>query len=91
MLRLAGGLRARDLVELASAITRKGGPDEFDFSYSGYELAMVARHPNDDGVWLRDIGALRSVPEGVDGVVSPCRAVSATSTYRPAPNRLMCG
>ena len=51
-LRFGPGLRARDLVELASAITRKGGPDEFDFSYSGYELGIVARHPDDDGVWL---------------------------------------
>ena len=67
------GMRTRDLVELASAITRKGAPDEFDFSYSGYELGIVARHPYDDGVWLGDIGALRSLPEGADAVVSLCR------------------
>ena len=71
------GLRTRDLVELASAITRKGGPDEFDFSYSGYELGVVARHPYDDGVWLGDIGALRSLPDGVDAVVSLCRVGKA--------------
>jgi len=89
MLRLAGGLRARDLVELASAITRKGGPDEFDFSYSGYELAMVARHPNDDGVWLGT--SARCARYLKVSMESSRRAVSATSTYRPAPNRLMCG
>jgi hypothetical protein len=55
---------------LASTITRKGGPDEFDFSYSGYELGVVAGHPYDDGVWLGDIGALRTLPDGVDAVVS---------------------
>ena len=71
------GLHTRDLVELASAITRKGGPDEFDFSYSGYELGVVARHPYDDGVWLGDIGALRSLPDGVDAVVSLCRVGDA--------------
>jgi len=71
------GPRTRDLVELASAITRRGGPDEFDFSYSGYELGVVARHPYDDGVWLGDIGALRSLPNGVDAVVSLCRVDKA--------------
>ena len=71
------GLRTRDLVELASAITRKGEPDEFDFTYSGYELGVVARHPYDDGVWLGDIGALRSLPDGVDAVVSLCRVGNA--------------
>jgi ADP-ribosylglycohydrolase len=71
------GLRARDLVELASAITRKGGPDEFDFTYSGYELGVVAKHPYDDGVWLGDIGGLWSLPDGVDAVVSLCRVGKA--------------
>ena len=28
----------------------------FDFSYSGYELGVAARHPYDEGVWLGDIG-----------------------------------
>ena len=27
-----------------------------DFSYSGYELGVAARHPYDEGVWLGDIG-----------------------------------
>ena len=71
------GMRTRDLVDLATAITRNGKPDGFDFSYSGYELGVVARHPYDDRVWLGDIGALRSLPEGVHAVVSLCRVGDA--------------
>ena len=71
------GMRTRDLVELASAITRKGKPDGFDFTYRGYETGVVARHPYDEGVWLGDIGALRSLPEGVNAVVSLCRVGDA--------------
>jgi ADP-ribosyl-[dinitrogen reductase] hydrolase len=71
------GMRTRDLVELASMITRKGTADGFDFSYSGYETGIVGRHPHDDGVWLGGIGALRSLPEGVDAVVSLCRVGDA--------------
>jgi hypothetical protein len=70
-------MRTRDLVDLASAITRKGKPDGFDFTYSGYRLGVVARHPYDDGVWLGDMGALRSLPEGVGAVVSLCRVGDA--------------
>jgi hypothetical protein len=67
------GLGTRGLVDLASAITRNGKPDGFDFSYTAYEVGTVVRHPYDDGVWLGDIGALRSLPDGVDAVVSLCR------------------
>jgi ADP-ribosyl-[dinitrogen reductase] hydrolase len=71
------GMRTRDLVDLASAISRKGKPDSFDFSYGGYEIGVVVRHPYDDGVWLGDIGALRSLPKGVDAVVSLCQVGNA--------------
>ena len=37
----------------------------------------IPRHPYDEGVWLGDIGALRSLPEGVDAVVSLCRVGNA--------------
>jgi hypothetical protein len=50
----------------------KGKPDDFDFSYNGYETGVVVRHPCDDGVWLGDIGALRSLPDNVDAVMSLC-------------------
>ena len=55
----------------------KGEPDGFDFSYTGYETGLAARHPHDDGVWLGDISALRSLPDGVDAVVSLCRVGDA--------------
>jgi ADP-ribosyl-[dinitrogen reductase] hydrolase len=71
------GMRCRGLVELASMITRKRQSDGFDFSCSGYETGVAVRHPYDDGVWLGDIGALRSPPDGVDAVVSLCRVGNA--------------
>jgi ADP-ribosyl-[dinitrogen reductase] hydrolase len=71
------GMRTRDLVELASAITRKGEADEFDFTSAGYELGVAVQHPYDEGVWLGDISALRSLPDGVDAVVSLCRVGKA--------------
>jgi ADP-ribosyl-[dinitrogen reductase] hydrolase len=71
------GMRSRDLVDLASTITRNAQSDGFDFTYSGYEMGVVARHPYDEGVWLGDIGALRSLPDGVDAVVSLCRVGNA--------------
>jgi ADP-ribosyl-[dinitrogen reductase] hydrolase len=71
------GLRTRDLVDLVSAIARRGEPDSFDFSYSGYETGVIVQHPYDEGVWLGDVGALRSLPDGVDAVVSLCRVGNA--------------
>jgi ADP-ribosyl-[dinitrogen reductase] hydrolase len=71
------GMRTRGLVELASAIIRKGGPDSFDFKYRGYETGVAVQHPYDEGVWLRDIGALRSLPHSVETVVSLCRVGNA--------------
>jgi len=71
------GLRTRDLVDLGSQIVRKGKPDSFDFTYSGYETGVIVQHPYDEGVWLGDIGALRPLPEGVDAVVSLCRVGEA--------------
>jgi hypothetical protein len=67
-------LRARGLINLASAITRGGKPDPFDFSYHNIpDSYPLTRHPHDDGVWLAGIRALRSLPEDVDVVVSLCR------------------
>jgi ADP-ribosylglycohydrolase len=71
------GQRTRGLIELATAIIRKGKPDGFDFTYAGYELGVVVQHPYDEGVWLGDIGALRPLPDGVDAVVSLCRVGDA--------------
>ena len=59
------GVKTRDLIDLAPMITRKREPYEFDFAYSGYETGVAVWHPYDEGVWLGDIGALRSLPDGV--------------------------
>ncbi|MCU1657866.1 MAG: ADP-ribosylation/Crystallin [Pseudonocardiales bacterium] len=67
-------LRARGLVNLASAITRGGKPDPFDFGYHNIpDSYPLTRHPHDDGVWLAGVRALRSLPQDVDVVVSLCR------------------
>jgi ADP-ribosyl-[dinitrogen reductase] hydrolase len=71
------GLRTRDLVDLGSQIVRKGKPDTFDFTYSGYKTGDIVQHPYDEGVWLGDIGTLRPLPEGIDAVVSLCRVGEA--------------
>ena len=72
------GLRTRQVNELASAIVRGGAPDRFDFTYRQWgNFDVAARHPYDDGVWLGGIGALRSLPAGVDAVVSLCRVGDA--------------
>ena len=72
------GLRARDLVKLASLIAHRGEPDSFDFSYAAYgNFAPPVQHPYDAGVWLGGIGALRELPERVDAVVSLCRVGDA--------------
>ncbi len=67
------GLRAHDLVNLASIIARGGKPDAFDFSYFDSPIDTVAVHPHDDKVLLGGIGVLRDLPDGVDAVVSLCR------------------
>ncbi|MEO6886090.1 MAG: ADP-ribosylglycohydrolase family protein [Jatrophihabitantaceae bacterium] len=68
------GLHAQDLVELATRIVTGGCPDRFDYSYRGYGgLDALAQHPYDDHLWLGGIGALRTLPAGVDAVVSLCR------------------
>jgi ADP-ribosylglycohydrolase/protein-tyrosine phosphatase len=68
------GLRSRDLVALATATVRGGAPDHVDYPRSSFPaMDALARHPYDDGVWLGGVDALRSLPAGVDAVVSLCR------------------
>jgi ADP-ribosylglycohydrolase len=62
------GMRTRDLVALAMRIMKANRP----FSYDILPMAPV-RHPLDDGVWLADVATLRTLPPGVDAVVSLCR------------------
>lgn len=63
------GMRARDLVALATEIVNADQP----FSNDLYWMTPI-QHPHDDGVWLADLTALQSLPTtGVDAVVSLCR------------------
>lgn len=62
------GMRCRDLVALATRIVQADKP----FSYELLGMTPV-KHPHDDGVWLGDVGALQTLPSGVDAVVSLCR------------------
>lgn len=70
------GLRARDLLDFAARIERRGAPDSFDYSYPGMGRAF-APHSYDEQVLLGGIDALRELPEGVTGVVSLCRVGDA--------------
>jgi predicted protein tyrosine phosphatase len=70
----------RDLIRLGLLTTRGGEPDASGWpvdavqDYTSYGDALVlAPHPHDAGVLLGGIGALRSLPKGVDAVVSLCR------------------
>ena len=73
------GLRGRDLIRLGVLTARGGQPDRQGwpstpvFDYSAYESSALARHPDDDGVWLAGVGALDELPTEVDAVVSLCR------------------
>ena len=78
------GLRARDLVRLG-VLTARGGesdsagwPADALLDYSEYKgSGALARHPDDEGVWLGGVDALDNLPGGVDAVVSLCRLGSA--------------
>jgi ADP-ribosyl-[dinitrogen reductase] hydrolase len=65
------GLRARDLVALATAIASEEPPFDGDYSLEG-DLSAIGRHPYDEGVWIGGYKALRRLPPGVDAVVSLC-------------------
>lgn len=75
------GLRARDLVRLAYLTAHDGQPSPQGWptgerltSYDGADTRTV-RHPDDDGVLLGAVGALR--PGVADAVVSLCRLGAA--------------
>ena len=73
------GLRGRDLVRLGILTAnggrpdREGWPSDPMFDYTGFESSALARHPDDDHVWLAGVGALDALPADVDAVVSLCR------------------
>ncbi len=66
------GWNTRTLVAVATAIARGGEPDDADLTYPGVG-SPLAKHPHDDGLWVAGVGALRSLPNDVDAVVSLCR------------------
>ena len=65
-------MTARGLVRLATTI-RRGGRPPAQPDYTGYRTGALAVHPQDPGVLIGGIGALRDLPDGVDAVVSLCR------------------
>ena len=74
------GMRARDLIALGLLTARGGRPDSSGWplapiqDYSSFaDVQALAAHPHDPGVLLGGVGALRSLPLGVDAVVSLCR------------------
>ncbi|CAB5011545.1 MAG: ADP-ribosylglycohydrolase family protein [Actinobacteria bacterium] len=74
------GIRARDLIALGLLTARGGRPDSSGWpsapiqDYSSFPgVQALAQHPHDPGVLLGGVGALRSLPLGVDAVVSLCR------------------
>jgi ADP-ribosyl-[dinitrogen reductase] hydrolase len=66
------GMAARDLVTLATRIVKANNP----YSYDAVPMTLV-QHPHDDAVWLGSVAALKSLPPGVDAVVSLCRVPAA--------------
>ena len=62
------GLGTRDLVALATQIMKADEP----YTYEADPMVPV-RHPQDDAIWLGNVAALKSLPPGVDAVVSLCR------------------
>jgi ADP-ribosylglycohydrolase len=66
------GYQARDLVALATTIATGAVP-----GWPGYgrpdQPAITVPHPDDPGLLLGDIAALRSLPDGVTAVVSLCK------------------
>ena len=80
------GLRARDLTHLAALIATggrgdaQGWPNVDVFDYSGWGPAASVEpvpHPRDPGVVLGAVEQARSLPDGVDAVVSLCRLGTA--------------
>jgi ADP-ribosylglycohydrolase len=70
------GLRARDLIALATAAA--ANPAALAAVYGASDRpAVTVPHPDDPGVLLGDIAALRSLPAAVTAVVSLCRVSDA--------------
>lgn len=62
------GITARDLVAMATRIVAADNM----FRHSVAPTAP-SPHPHDEGVWMGDVTTLRTLPPGVDVIVSLCR------------------
>lgn len=68
------GLNTRLLVALVDKILNGGDPQRFDYTYQAHrEHPRPRRHPYDDRVWIGSAPSLRTLPAGVDAVVSLCQ------------------
>jgi ADP-ribosylglycohydrolase len=63
------GITARDLVAMATRIV--GSDSAFDYMI---EPTAPSPHPHDEDLWIGDVATLRTLPPGVDAIVSLCRA-----------------
>jgi ADP-ribosylglycohydrolase len=84
------GYRTRDLISLgllsatSGICDPQGWPKAEVFDYSSYSgIFALAEHPHDPDVVLGGVQSLRSLPDGVDAIVSLCR-LGATE-HAPAP------
>lgn len=68
---------ARHLVQLASAIARRGSADTADLSYRHASSDRLVCHPDDDKVVLGTVGVLRHLPSEITAVVSMCRLLDS--------------
>jgi len=76
------GLTGADLVRLGGQACGDPGAAAdanarwFDYARLG-DVSALVRHPHDDGMWLGAVGALDTLPNEVDAVVSMCRVGTA--------------
>lgn len=71
------GLAAADLVRLGTQAADGGAPAErVDYAHLG-DVSTLVKHPHDDGIWLGAAGALDTLPDEIDAVVSLCRVGTA--------------
>jgi len=83
------GYHAHDLIQLALLTVNQGQDDALGWpsvpvlDYTAWgDTSALAIHPNDPGVWLGGVNAVRDLPDEVGAVISLCRLGSAEV---PAP------
>ncbi|TFC33159.1 ADP-ribosylglycohydrolase family protein [Cryobacterium sp. MDB1-18-2] len=72
------GLDVQDLVRLGARASgdqhaiADAAAQRHDYAYLG-DVSTLVRHPHDDHIWLGAAGALDTLPDDIDAVVSLCR------------------